>query len=105
MPGTAKITADHETIRKWVEARGGRPARVKATGSEKDPGLLRIDFPGYKGSSSLEPVTWEEFFAKFEEKNLAFLYQETLSSGKESRFFKFINRETAEQKKKEPALK
>jgi hypothetical protein len=27
---TAKITTDHDTIREWAEARGGRPAQVSA---------------------------------------------------------------------------
>ena len=40
----------------------------------------------------------KEFFAKFDEKNLAFLYQDTTASGAESRFFKFVSRETVEQK-------
>lgn len=33
------------------------------------------------------------------EKNLAFLYQEETRDGEESRFFKFVSRETAEDKK------
>ncbi|HEX7045180.1 MAG TPA: hypothetical protein VF203_11270 [Burkholderiales bacterium] len=92
MAGASKITTDHEVIRKWVEARDGVPARVKATGSKDDPGLLRIDFPGYRGKESLEHISWEDFFAKFEEKDLAFLYQETMKSGEPSRFFKLISR-------------
>ena len=40
----AQTTTDHDTIRKWAEAREGRPARVKGTGDAKDAGLLRLDF-------------------------------------------------------------
>lgn len=65
---------------------------VKGT-SESGAGILRIDFPGYSGEESLEPISWEEFFAKFDESNLAFLYQEMTSSGDPSRFNKFISRE------------
>jgi transposase-like protein len=43
MAGESKTTTDHTTIGRWVEERGGRPARVKGTGSNGDPGLLRID--------------------------------------------------------------
>jgi len=93
MSGQSKVTTDHGTIRKWIEERGGTPARVKATGSAQDPGLLRVDFPGYRGSERLEPIGWEDFFEKFEEKKLAFLYQEEMRSGEPSRFFKFVNRE------------
>ena len=53
----SKITTDHDTIRQWVEERGGSPARVKGTGTEGDPGLLRIDFPGYSGEESLEVIS------------------------------------------------
>ena len=46
MAGESKTTTDHDEIRRWVEERGGRPARVTDTGSDGDPGILRIDFPG-----------------------------------------------------------
>ena len=98
MAGEAKRTTKHSDIRKWAEARGGKPATVKSTASKEDVGLLRIDFPGYKGEGTLEEITWDEFFKKFDEKNLAFLYQDKTSSGEESRFFKFVSRETAEHK-------
>lgn len=42
----ARETTDHQEIRQWVEAREGKPERVKGTGSKEDAGLLRIDFPG-----------------------------------------------------------
>ena len=93
----AKVTTNQDEIRRWVEARGGKPATVKATHKDGDPGLLRIDFPGYSGADTLEPISWDEFFRKFDEKKLAFLYQEERKSGGESRFHKFISRETAER--------
>jgi hypothetical protein len=54
MTGEAKTTTDPETIRAWVEAHGGRPARVRGTGDGDgdDPGILRIDFPGGAGDDS-----------------------------------------------------
>jgi hypothetical protein len=99
MAGESKMTTNHDEIRKWAEARDGKPATVKSTASKDDAGLLRIDFPGYKGEGTLEEITWDEFFKKFDEKNLAFLYQDKTSSGEESRFFKFVSRETADEKK------
>jgi hypothetical protein len=59
-------------------------------------GLLRIDFPGYSGAKSLEPISWDEFFERFEETNLAFLYQDKTGSGRPSRFNKLVGRETVE---------
>ena len=92
MAGESHTTTDHSVIKKWVEERGGRPATVKRTGSREEPGILRVDFPGYSGEESLEPISWEDFFEKFEEKKLAFLYQEQTKEGQQSRFCKFISR-------------
>jgi hypothetical protein len=87
----AKTTTDHETIRKWVEKRGGRPARVKGTGDDtNDGGLLRIDFPGYSGEDTLEPIDWNEWFRTFNENKLAFLYEDEPNS----RFSKLVSRES-----------
>ncbi|MHB8598123.1 MAG: hypothetical protein ACYDER_15070 [Ktedonobacteraceae bacterium] len=98
MAGTSNTTTDHDEIRKWVEARQGKPATVQRTESGDEPGVLRIDFPGYSGAGSLVEISWEDFFQKFDEKNLAFLYQDTTSSGEQSRFFKFVSRDTSEHK-------
>jgi hypothetical protein len=65
---------------------------VRGTGSDADPGVLRIDFPGHGRDDSLEEISWDEFFEKLDEENLAFLYQDEVSSGQESRFFKLVRR-------------
>jgi hypothetical protein len=93
--GNSKMTQDHEEIRRWAEERGGKPATVKSTASKDEAGILRIDFPGYSGAGSLEQISWDEFFEKFDEKDLVFLYQDETVGGKESRFFKFVSKETA----------
>ena len=90
------VTTDHARIKEWVEKRGGKPAHVKSTGQDGAPGLLRIDFPDGK-EEALEQISWEEFFRKFEEKNLAFLYQEDGAGGGESRFNKLIDRDSADE--------
>ena len=87
----SKTTTAHDEIRRWAEARGGKPASVKGTGDGGDAGLLRIDFPGGE-EDALEDISWDEFFEKFEEKNLALLYQEETAGGDESRFFKLVSR-------------
>lgn len=89
------ITTDHDEIRQWVESRGGHPACVKRVGGKDDPGLLRIDFPDGE-EPSLQEISWDEFFEKFDEKNLEFLYQDETAGGKKSRFNKLISRQTAE---------
>jgi hypothetical protein len=91
---SSKTTTDLKEIKKWTEERGGKPVIVKGTeGDGKGAGVLRIDFPGYSGEDSLEEVSWDEWYKTFKEKNLAFLYQDETSGGKESRFFKLISRD------------
>ena len=87
-----RTTTDHEEIRRWAEEHGGQPARVRGTGNEDDPGLLRIDFPGGAGEDQLEHISWDEWFQKFDENNLAFLYQERKATGEDSTFFKLVKR-------------
>ena len=65
---------------------------MKGTGSEADPGILRIDFPGGAGEDQLEQISWEEWFEKFEDNKLAFLYQEQKASGEDSTLFKLVDR-------------
>src|SRR5690349_12079837 len=88
----AQVTTDHDEIRRWVEERGGRPAQVKGT-ERGGSALLRIDYPGFSGEDTLEPIEWDEFFEIFDENNLAFLYQEKTADGGQSRFSKFVNRD------------
>jgi hypothetical protein len=85
-------TTDHEEIRRWVEDRGGHPATVRGTGDDEEAGVLRIDFPGYSGRDRLEHISWDEFFQKFDEEKLEFIYQEEKSSGEQSNFSKFVRR-------------
>lgn len=85
----ATTTTDHEAIRRWVEERDGRPARVAETASGGG-GLLRIDFG--EPEERLEEIDWETFFRIFDENDLAFLHQEKTSDGSTSRFFKFVAR-------------
>ncbi len=93
---SALKTTDHEKIRHWVEQRGGRPSRVSGTEDERGEGILRIDF-GEK-EDSLEEISWDEFFETFEDRHLAFLYQEETGEGGTSRFFKFVEREASDAK-------
>jgi len=87
----SKTTTEHDEIRRWVEERGGRPARVTETGSNGDPGILRIEYPGRGDDERLEEISWDEWFQAFEDNNLAFVYQEETDGG-ESRFSKLVSR-------------
>jgi hypothetical protein len=92
----AQTTTDHDRIRSWAEQRGGHPACVRGTGGKGDVGMLRIDFPGYSGEETLEHIGWNEWFDKFDERQLALLFQEETAGGAKSNFNKLINRGTAE---------
>jgi hypothetical protein len=87
----SRTTTDHDEIREWAEERGAHPACVRGTGDKGDVGMLRLDFPGYS-EDELQTITWDEFFDKFEERELALVYQEKTAGGARSNFNKLISR-------------
>ncbi len=89
----AKTTINHKEIQKWVEARGGYPARVKRAARRGDQGILRIDYPGFRGEEALEHISWPEWFDMFDDHDLAFVYQDRVRTGATSRFSKLVARE------------
>ncbi len=99
--GSATTTINHDEIRQWVESRGGHPACVKGTGGGGDTGLLRIDYPGFSGDGKLQEIGWDDFFEKFDEEQLAFLYQDRTKGGSPSRFSKLISRPDDQEQKGE----
>jgi hypothetical protein len=82
-------TTNHDVIRAWADARGGVPASVEGTDDGSDAGVLRIEF---RDNPDLDEADWDSFFAKFDERKLAFVYQENTSEGRQSRFNKFVSR-------------
>lgn len=97
MASHTKTTTDHDEIRRWCEERGAKPSTVARTHKGNDVGLLRIDFPGYSGEGTLEEITWEEFFDKFDRSGLAFIYQEKTADGAKSNFCKLVSADTVEE--------
>ena len=86
----SRTTTHHDQIREWVEARGGHPARVRDTGDSDGDGILRIDFEPQ--ADGLERIDWDDWFATFEESELAFLHQDSAKDGAASRFNKLVSR-------------
>lgn len=83
----AKITRNHDVIRRWAEERGGKPSAAADTMSPRD--ALKLDFdPKDRGPDVL---TWGEFFEEFDEAELTFLYEDRTEDGKKSRFHKFLH--------------
>lgn len=96
---SAEPLTDHRRIREWAEARGAKPACVKGTGGKQDPGMIRLDFPGYSGEESLQAISWDEWFKAFDDNGLALLIQDETASGERSNFNKLVSRETAHSKR------
>ncbi|GAA4430347.1 hypothetical protein GCM10023169_33670 [Georgenia halophila] len=92
MASETTTTTDHDEIRRWVEAHGGRPASVSGTENAEGAGVLRIDFPGGAGTDQLDHIGWDEWFAKFDQENLALLYQQEKADGSDSTFHKLVSR-------------
>lgn len=89
-------TTDHDRIRRWAEDHGAAPATVRGTGSG-EPGVLTMDVVGYGADEEeLEHLDWDTWLAKFEESELAFLYQDEKKGGEESTFFKLVDRNAAD---------
>src|SRR4051812_27799068 len=84
--GRSLATTSHEVIRHWAEQRQAVPATVEGTEHGDHLGVLRFDFGG--GSERLRHVSWEEWFATFDERELNFLYQQERKDGTPSNFFR-----------------
>src|SRR5438067_3438184 len=90
----AEVTTDHDTVRKWAETKGGKPAAVDRTHKRGDVGIIRIMFPDNPQSEheALVEISWDDFFREFEAKKLALLYE------RDSLFSKIVGRDTAERR-------
>jgi len=87
-----QMTIDHEVIKKWVEDRGGVPAAAESCKvAIEESGVLRIRFPE-QSAEEYEKISWDQFFTKFDQAHLAFMYEERTVTGELSNFFKFISR-------------
>lgn len=76
----ARITSDHEVIRRWATRHSAEPATGEATVSGpatitvNDGGAgVRFNFPG---AARFRPITWDEWFENFERHQLAFAFEE-----------------------------
>jgi hypothetical protein len=91
----SETTTDHETIRKWAQKHGGKPAAVARTHDKGDVGIIRIMFPKSRQSEheGLQEISWDEFFQEFDARGLALVYED------DSLFSKVVSRESASHKK------
>lgn len=88
----SRTLVDQESIRSWAEDRGAMPASVRGTGRGDDPGIIRLDFEGYSGEESLEHISWDDWFRKFESSRLALVVDDR---GAAPNFNKLVSRDGA----------
>ena len=88
---SSTTTTDHSVIRKWIEARQGAPSVVRGTEGRDGEGIIRVECD--RAQDKLEEISWDDFFAVFEDRKLAFLHQDKTADGQVSRFFKFVKRD------------
>lgn len=85
-PGQALVTRNTEVIKHWAQERNGIPSTIPGTGPSNRPGVLEFNFPGYT-KNRLQEISWEDWLNTFNERDLAFIYQEKLRNGSQSNFF------------------
>ena len=101
--GSKKVTTDHEEIRRWAEKYRGRPeVRDDRRAGNARIGI-RLDFPGRYDDSAISDrvrrrTSWEEFFAKFDELEYAFIYHDPVGAQTHpSDAYQFMKRERMAQ--------
>lgn len=89
------LTSDHEFIKCWAMERNGRPVTIQSSTRESlNQPEVRILFPDYNTEKyTINHLSWDEFFERFERSHLALLYQERSWTGGESRFCILVDRE------------
>ncbi|WP_229688446.1 hypothetical protein [Micromonospora yangpuensis] len=87
-PGRSLVTTNHEVIRRWARARSAKPATIAGTERAGRPGVLTFNFPGYRESSRIREITWDEWFRTFDSRRLNLIFQEQLRDGRQSNFFR-----------------
>ena len=93
-----KITINREEIESWAKKRGGIPKVIDHPESEGDPVGLRIDFPGTMDDAFLDnhltrKISWDNFFDRFDEMGLAFVFEKDNHLNDISLSYRFINRD------------
>jgi hypothetical protein len=101
--GDLEYSTDHKMIRQWVGRWHGHPAITKITnvGTAESGGttggLLRIRFPKDPDAKSLQSISWDEFFKRFEEQHLALEYlDEPRVEVKGQPFARLVDRRTVQ---------
>ena len=102
----ASLTSNRNTITRWVEARGGKPAHVARTADPGKVGLLRIDL--MQSNRELEHISWDQWFEKLDEKGLSVALRDDNVDGSMSTYCRVISedryRDACEANGREPRV-
>ncbi len=70
-------TIDHDEIRRWARRHNATPTEQLPHVVDGEPAVLRFMFEKQaQDRADVRLITWEEFFLKFDELGLAFVYDE-----------------------------
>lgn len=79
-----KYTIDQREIREWIEEHGGVPTVLTETSEDEEDGvesadMLHISFD--PNDPEMVEMEWEEFFERFDNDNLALVYDDITPEG------------------------
>jgi hypothetical protein len=87
MANIVRVTIDYNVIMAWAQRRNGRPSTT--IGDERPwPLFLQFGAPG----AGVEEISWDRFFAEFEQADLAFVFRDAAGNGKLDDYHVFISR-------------
>lgn len=73
---TTHYTSNHTEIRSWAKRHGARPGIARDTIASRDLDQLTLVLPGERGEENVEFIDWDEFFRRFDEEEMVFVYEE-----------------------------
>jgi hypothetical protein len=76
MVAQGKVTTDRKVIEKWIKSRNGWPAIKRQITSNGVEVILSIVFPDSEAVDIIRMLSWDEFFEKFNQQKLVFVYEE-----------------------------
>lgn len=85
-----EITTDHDTIRAWVDERGGFPVAVREASEEI------VDLAFSPPLDDYERIPWSEFFDLFDSLNLVFQFDPEAGPDEAADAWSFASRELAD---------
>jgi hypothetical protein len=82
--GMIGITIEHQQIKNWTTCRGGRP--VISNQSSHEPAIV------FTGEGQDHDVNWDEWLARFDAGEWAFIYQDRTQEGEPSQYCRVVPR-------------